>query len=192
MKGKTIEEAGHQIDNKSKMKKYTSSLDIVARVVPWFLLFLAVMITIPLVLNFSAMGTGAIPFALFGPVLIVVLYISMYLLKTLSIRVDEYAITIDRKVKPVIIPFSEISSIRKVDDMRFAIRTFGNGGVFGYTGYFYKKGIGSMVWYCTQRTNYILIETNGKKIVITPDDADGFLKDIAAANPSIVAAPTTP
>ena len=71
--------------------------------------------------------------------------------------------------------------------MRFAIRTFGNGGVFGYTGYFYKKGIGSMLWYCTQRANYILIEkTNGKKIVITPDDADGFMKDIGNAHQSLV------
>ena len=169
------------------MNKYKSSLDVVARVVPWFLLFIAVVIAVPLLGNFSAMGISALPAALFGPVLIIALYISMYLLKTLSISVDDYAITIDRKVKPVTIPFSEISSIRRIDDMRFAIRTFGNGGVFGYTGYFYKKGIVSMLWYCTQRANYILIEkTNGKKIVITPDDADGFMKDIGNAHQSLV------
>ncbi len=175
------------------MKEYKSSLDVVARIVPWFLLFLAATIAIPLYTGYSTMGAGALPAVLLGPVLIFALYISMYVLKTHSIRVDEYAITIDRKVKPVVIPFSEISSIRKVDDMRFAIRTFGNGGVFGYTGYFYKKGIGSMVWYCTQRTNYVLIETTkGKKIVITPDDADGFLRDIAEAHPMIVATPEAP
>ncbi len=169
------------------MKEYKSSLDVVARVVPWFLIFIAVMIAIPLCLNFSAMGFAALPAAVFGPALIVALYIAMYLLKTLSISVDDYAVTINRKMKPVTIPFSEISSIRKVADMRFAIRTLGNGGVFGYTGYFYKKGIGSMLWYCTQRTNYMLIEkTNGKKIVITPDDADGFIKDMEQAHPLIV------
>ena len=174
------------------MIEYKSSLDVVARVVPWFLLFIAVMIAVPLGANFSAMGIGALPAVLFGPVLIIVLYVSMFLLKTISVSVDDYAITINRKVKPVIIPFSEISAIRKVDDMRFAIRTFGNGGVFGYTGYFYKKGIGSMVWYCTQRTNYVLIEkTNGKKIVITPDDADGFLRDIAEAHPLLILSQTS-
>lgn len=168
------------------MKEYKSSLDVVARIVPWFLLFIAVMIAVPLFVNFSTVGMGALPTLLLGPVLIIALYIYMYMLQTLSISVDGYAITINRKMKPVTIPFSEITSVRKVDDMRFAIRTFGNGGVFGYTGYFYKKGIGSMLWYCTQRANYILIETKGKKIVITPDDPEGFLKDIAAVNPSVV------
>jgi len=174
------------------MKEYKSSLDVVARVVPWFLLFIAAVIAVPLGSNFSAMGISALPALLFGPVLIVALYISMYLLKTLSIGVDDHAITINRKVKPVSILFSEISSIRRVDDMRFAIRTLGNGGVFGYTGYFYKKGIGTMLWYCTQRANYILIEkTSGKKIVITPDDADEFLRDIEAAHPLMVIMPAT-
>jgi hypothetical protein len=51
------------------------------------------------------------------------------------------------------------------------MRTFGNGGLFGYTGKYYNSRFGKMTWYCTQRKNYVLlILSDKKKIVITPDN----------------------
>ena len=56
------------------------------------------------------------------------------------------------------------------------LRTFGVGGVFGYFGKFYNPTIGHMTWYTTKRDNVILVTFNsGKKIVISPDDAAGFV-----------------
>jgi hypothetical protein len=65
------------------------------------------------------------------------------------------------------------------EQMGFAIRTFGVGGLFGYFGYFSSKNQGSMLWYATQREKFVMIHLEGnKKIVLTPDDAIGFVSDL--------------
>lgn len=50
------------------------------------------------------------------------------------------------------------------------IRTFGVGGLFGNYGKFYTQGLGNITMYGTQNKNFILIKTENKKILITPDD----------------------
>jgi len=65
------------------------------------------------------------------------------------------------------------------EQMGFAIRTFGVGGLFGYFGYFASKNQGSMLWYATQREKFVMIHLDGnKKIVLTPDDPIGFVSDL--------------
>ena len=65
------------------------------------------------------------------------------------------------------------------EQMGFAIRTFGVGGLFGYFGYFSSKNQGSMLWYATQREKFVMIHLEGnKKIVLTPDDPIGFVSDL--------------
>jgi hypothetical protein len=53
------------------------------------------------------------------------------------------------------------------EQMGFAIRTFGVGGLFGYFGYFSSKNQGSMLWYATQREKFVMIHLEGNKIVLT-------------------------
>jgi hypothetical protein len=77
-------------------------------------------------------------------------------------------------------PFSSIDyhlkEIEKVvtpsnEDLRWTMRTFGNGGLFGIYGKFWNKKFGNMTWYATRKSNFILLElTNNRRIVITPDD----------------------
>lgn len=57
--------------------------------------------------------------------------------------------------------------------MKWTIRTFGNGGLFGYFGKFYNAAFGKMTWYATRRNNYLVLSTseNGK-IVLTPDNLE--------------------
>ncbi|MFI5196724.1 MAG: PH domain-containing protein [Chitinophagales bacterium] len=171
------------------MKRYPCSLDKFATYTPWFIIGLTIYIVTARLRSHHSIDTGIVPLpVIIVAILLPTLVIAMYLLKTIAVIVDENAITIERKIRPVVINFSDIRSVKRVENMRYTIRTFGNGGVFGYTGLYYKKGIGSMRWYCTQRKNYILIEkTNNKKIVITPDDPDSLMKDIEAGNPLLVA-----
>ena len=171
------------------MKEYTCSLDSMAKYGGPGLILAIILLTLVTTLFVSTTTTDnkVIYIQFITPIILIILFIAMYLLKTLSVSVADDSITINRKIKPVVIEFSEIASIRRVDDMKFAMRTFGNGGLFGYTGMYYKKGIGSMTWYCTQRQNYILIEkTGGKKLVVTPDDADGFMQEIAAKHAYLI------
>lgn len=105
----------------------------------------------------------------------------MYLLRTTGISVTGDAIMIERKIKPVTIPFSDIKEIKNVskEEMGRVIRTFGNGGLFGYTGMYYSKKQGSMMWYCTRLGNYVIIETrDGKKVVISPDNPQELVRAV--------------
>ena len=89
---------------------------------------------------------------------------------------------IHRAIKNRVIKISEIIEIKTVDsnDLSGTIRTFGNGGLFGYYGKYYNSKFGNMIWYVTQRRNRILIETNqGKKIIISPDDI-GMVEKVKA------------
>jgi hypothetical protein len=57
-----------------------------------------------------------------------------------------------------------------------AWRMMGNGGVFGYTGYYSSSNIGKMRWFVSQRKNYVLITMNNdSKFLLSPDDVAGFL-----------------
>lgn len=88
-------------------------------------------------------------------------------------------IIVNRLILPFKINRKEIAkcSIVSKKEMSGTYRTFGNGGLFGYTGYFRNTKFGNMRWFATQRKNYVLIEkSNGKKIVITPDIPEDFIE----------------
>ena len=178
------------------MRSFPSSLDKIATLVPYFLVALALLIAVPEYFNLKQ--GNAVPWEYWlaiAPVCTIILGldIAMYFLKPISVNIEADTIVIDRKVMPVRIGFSAIKEIRTVDnaDMRMSIRTFGNGGVFGYTGLYYNRKMGSMRWYCTQRKNYVLIvTTKGKKMIVTPDEPESFmnvLKTIKALKGAIEA-----
>ena len=60
----------------------------------------------------------------------------------------------------------EIAPIGK-DDLKSSLRTFGNGGLFGYAGYFRNKKLGKYRMYVTRLKDLsLLTDRNGKKTVI--------------------------
>ncbi|MGC9151438.1 MAG: PH domain-containing protein [Microbacter sp.] len=107
--------------------------------------------------------------------LFLVLIIGSYLMSPRYYRVENDNLVIVRPAKNKLISLDEIASVRILDpnEAGGAIRTFGNGGLFGYYGkYFYPK-FGRVTLYTSQRKNRILIETKqGFKFMISPDDTD--------------------
>lgn len=63
-------------------------------------------------------------------------------------------------------------------DIRFSIRTFGIGGVFGFSGSFTNKKFGDMMWYFTRKDKLVMIVTNTQKFVLSPDKSKDFLKEV--------------
>lgn len=87
--------------------------------------------------------------------------------------VENGKITVIRPFRDVTIDITQIKDVYTVpkDSLRWTIKTFGNGGLFGYFGHFYNSYHGNLIWYATKRDNYLIIETLDKgKIVLTPDD----------------------
>jgi hypothetical protein len=80
---------------------------------------------------------------------------------------------------------SDILKVEKTDTqaMGFLIRMFGNGGIFGYTGYFTSKTFGRMRFFVTNKNKLVLVHlNNGKKIALSPDDQDEFLKAMKSSS----------
>jgi hypothetical protein len=62
-----------------------------------------------------------------------------------------------------------------------AVRTFGNGGLFGYYGWFYKKGAFRL--YATRSDRLVEIVAGGKRVVVSPDEPARFVEGLLATAP---------
>jgi hypothetical protein len=92
-------------------------------------------------------------------------------------EVTDDALIIHKPFGETIIARSSIKSAEEIDRkaLRFAIRTFGIGGIFGFYGEFYTSKLGTMTWYRTRLDRPVLITTVKKKIVLSPDDPEKFI-----------------
>lgn len=153
---------------------YTASLDKLSKWVTGGVVVLTMIFL--LLVNF---GTADNDFLVLLPVALMVVTLSItYFYSPKGYEVDLNDIAVIRKAGKFFISRKDIQSIKAIPDTDLAgsVRTFGNGGLFGYTGYFRNKIHGSTRWFVTQRKNYILITMKlGKKYVLSPDDVDGFL-----------------
>lgn len=69
-------------------------------------------------------------------------------------------------------------SIVAKEELKWSMRVFGVGGLFGYFGLFRNSRYGTMIWYATRRDQFVVIErSNGRAIVLTPDDPSSFVSE---------------
>ncbi len=111
---------------------------------------------------------------------LIILYLIVVLFKPRYYNLNYEELIINRFIGNVSIRKSGIKSVEIIDKekLKGSIRTFGVGGLFGYFGKFYNSTFGAMTWYATKRSNYILIKTtSNKKIIITPNNPEGFVKE---------------
>jgi hypothetical protein len=70
--------------------------------------------------------------------------------------------------------FSSVKHFSKITEpVNFGLRLWGNGGLFAVTGVHWSRGHGRFRVYVTNLEKLVLVELeNGKKIVISPDNAE--------------------
>ena len=115
-----------------------------------------------------------------GPLMVIVIVMLPLLIvggtwafRVLGYEIDEEFMTIRRFARNRVIRLQDIEKLIVPPEgtMRLSFRAFGNGGLFGFTGYFTNTKFGWMRWYTTRRSNYVILEMkDGEKIVLTPDD----------------------
>jgi hypothetical protein len=124
------------------------------------------------ILNHTESGLPIVAI-IFSIILPVVIFSLCWFFAPSSYTLTDNDIVINRPTGKRAIKYAEIAEVRTIgkNDLGILIRTFGNGGLFGYYGKFHSSKLGSMTLYTTQRKNRLLITTtNGSKIMITPDD----------------------
>jgi hypothetical protein len=165
------------------MKRFPSTTDSLASlIIPGFIALMAAVTGVTGYKSIGEMEGGPTTILAFlAPALLTIMLIAFWLYRPEALILTDEAVVVDRKISKISIPYSDIVQVTLPEnkDLRFAVRTFGNGGLFGYTGKYYKQPYGSMTWYCSQRKNYVLLETSaGKKIVVTPDDREAMVSEL--------------
>ncbi|MHA4741782.1 PH domain-containing protein [Dyadobacter sp. MSC1_007] len=110
--------------------------------------------------------------------MIILTYVGVYLFRPVNYKLTSDKLIVHRPFSDVSIDRSLIESVSLLEKgaLKFTIRTFGVGGLFGNYGRFYNTHFGKMIWYATRMDRAVLVKTiDGKKIVVTPDDANGFV-----------------
>ena len=112
--------------------------------------------------------------------LLIAICLFCFLFRPLTYVLTNDNLVIHRLFNDVIIKRQNIVTAREVNkkDMGLTIRTFGVGGLFGYFGKFSNSKIGRLTMYGTRRNNAVLIETDKKKFILTPDDPIQFIRQL--------------
>lgn len=88
-------------------------------------------------------------------------------------------VLIRRHLRSILIPYSEISSVKRVSWTWRAVRLGASGGLYGFFGLFHIKGLGRAWMYVTDRSKMILIETKrGTKYIVSPSNPQAFLEKL--------------
>jgi len=87
------------------------------------------------------------------------------------------AIVVRRLIGDIRVPLADVREVRAgtPDDFTGCLRLWGNGGLFGYTGLFQTTKLGTCRWYVTNRSKAVIVATQSKTLVLSPDDVAGFM-----------------
>jgi hypothetical protein len=66
--------------------------------------------------------------------------------------------------------------------MRGSLRTFGNGGAFSFSGFYYNKRLGSYRAFVTDPRRAVLLRYANRRVVVSPGSPNDFVNDLALAN----------
>lgn len=87
------------------------------------------------------------------------------------------------------LPRAGLQSARiEPDAMRRSIRSFGNGGLFGYTGYFRNKNLGAYRAFVTDTKATVVLRYADRIIVVSPATPQAFVDALGVAPRSANAA----
>lgn len=155
--------------------EYKASLDTLSKILTVGVILLLTVIGIRIVLSLSDFNGDATPMLISIGVLVLffAIIIGSYAFSITGYTVTQESLIIRRRFNNITIPRADIEEVRTIGpgEMKSLIRTFGNGGLFGYYGKFYSSTFGHMTFYVTNIKNKVLIRTtSGKKIIISPDD----------------------
>jgi hypothetical protein len=93
---------------------------------------------------------------------------------------SDRSLTIVRLIGNVHIALDHVQQVRPVrtGDLKWGIRLWGSGGLFGYYGLYRTAELGKCTWYVTDRSKCVVVITGEKTVVVSPEDVDGFVAAI--------------
>ncbi len=102
-----------------------------------------------------------------------------YLFSPRGFELSLRGIIVKRHLRSFEIPYEEIIEAKRVKWTWKGIRLCASGGLYGFFGLFYLKGIGKVWAYVTSRNDIILLRTKrGIQYMLSPEDPEVFLEKL--------------
>jgi hypothetical protein len=108
-----------------------------------------------------------------------------YAYSPLGYTIADRSIFVKRLIGRVRISLDGVREIRRAtaEDFRGCLRLWGSGGLFGYYGLFRTSNLEKSTWYVSNRGKAVVLITETKTALFSPDDVDGFLAAVRAQIP---------
>ena len=92
-------------------------------------------------------------------------------------------LTVKRLIGNVEVSLDGLREVRLAEreDYRGCLRLWGNGGLFGYYGLFRTSRLGKCTWYVTNRGKAVVVVTDAKTALFSPDDSASFIAAVRSA-----------
>lgn len=164
---------------------YTASLDKTTKILTSGISLLFIGITAFEFLTFPPEARWG---GYFATMIMALTYGFAYVYRPTGYTITDALLIVHRPIGKVTYRREQIESVRVIEkeSLKFTIRTFGVGGLFGYYGKFYNSALGKMTWYLTRRDHLVLIRTDDNKtILLSPDELDAFTNELAAGLPAL-------
>ncbi len=102
-----------------------------------------------------------------------------------SYKIQDRVLIIRRLAGNVQVPLDTIRQARaaSADDLTGCVRLFGSGGLFGWYGLFRTARLGKSTWYVTDRQNAVVLVTDRKTLLVSPDEVERFVNAIGLEAP---------
>jgi hypothetical protein len=130
-------------------------------------------------------AAGAVPFvpgmAMYTVVILPVILFITWLFSVTGFTIENNKLIVSRPLWQTTIVLPPDSVITAEPEVRFGLlRTFGNGGLFGYTGRFRNRKLGFFNAYATSWKHAVSIISPSEdfRIVVTPEDTGGFIQSV--------------
>jgi hypothetical protein len=93
------------------------------------------------------------------------------------------AILVQRLFWTTRLPLAGLQSAQlEPNAMRSSLRTFGNGGLFSFTGFFRNKGLGAYRAFVTDPNQTVVLRFSNRTVVVSPAAPEEFVQDISVRN----------
>jgi len=121
------------------------------------------------------------PILLLSLALLPLILLICFAYRVTGFDVSKRQILIKRIVGDFSIPVEEIDEIYfDQDAMKNSIRTFGNGGLFGFYGRFRNKTLGPYRAFVTSTKKAVVIKTKKQTFVLSPEKPEAFVRKVEA------------
>ena len=66
--------------------------------------------------------------------------------------------------------------------MRWSVRTFGNGGLFSFSGWYYNRLLGRYRAFVTDPNRAVVLRLGRRRVVVSPSEPEAFVEDLLAVS----------